>query len=345
MDAIWRKLWKRCSNAFQYSISFLGPQVEACFQCGQAVKHVAGAVSASDVSIGSQHGEQAYYPLDSEWLRSRLCGPCFRTIPWINGIRCPICGRNEQCDDCLRRKSTYFICNRSSVKYDDQMRDWLAVYKYRGNEDKAILLAHMLFPVYEKLTNDIGKALIASQQHFEKNNRHDKQKRKLSLLEQVQKLNFIRHKFTHLSQSIWDAVTYVPISRERELERGFNQAEQLARMLADQYNLPLVNLLGRTRHSDKMSLQSRQARISSAVHLFEARTAELNSFIKYIKHERKHNAAAVIQAKKTSVRLLVIDDIYTTGATANACAKALQTAEIDDPSVFMEIFFLTWARS
>lgn len=344
MDEIWRKLWKRCGSAFQYSISFLAPQTEACFQCGQAVKHIPGAVSASNVSIGSQHEEQACYSLDSEWLRSRLCGPCFRTIPWINGISCPICGRAERCDDCLRRKSTYFICNRSSVKYDDQMREWLAVYKYRGNEDKAVLLAHMLFPVYEKLTNDIGEALIASQQRFEKNNGHDKQKRKFSLIERVQRLTFFRPTLTHLSQSIWDAVTYVPISRERELERGFNQAEQLARMLADHYNLPLVNLLSRTRHSDKMSLQSRQARISSASRLFEARTAELSSFVKYIKHERKHVAAASA-SKKTSVRLLVIDDIYTTGATANACAKALQTAEIEDSSVFMEIFFLTWARS
>lgn len=73
-----------------------------------------------------------------------LCGTCRSAIPWITHPLCRICGRAETCEDCKRRTIRHFAACRCAVRYDDKMREWLARYKYRGNERLAPILAAML---------------------------------------------------------------------------------------------------------------------------------------------------------------------------------------------------------
>jgi competence protein ComFC len=92
-------------------------------------------------------------------ISNQLCEPCSLNIPWIQNVFCKICGRYEDCPDCKRREITNFIMNRSAVEYSDEMREWLARYKYRGDESLLPLLVEMLRVPYEVLKRELPKSV------------------------------------------------------------------------------------------------------------------------------------------------------------------------------------------
>jgi competence protein ComFC len=96
-----------------------------------------------------------------------------------------------------------------------------------------------------------------------------------------------------------DALTFVPADRGRRLERGHNPAERLAVELAAIWELPCLQLLERTRGG--------RQRGSSAT-------------------ERRSVRGAFRATDRAPRRVAVIDDVYTTGATAAAAATALRAA-------------------
>lgn len=98
-----------------------------------------------------------------------------------------------------------------------------------------------------------------------------------------------------------DVITYIPADPDRLLRRGHHPAERLARSLARRWGVELAPLL--VRHGGG----ERQAALTRAERLRNARDA----FI------------AVAAAPRT---VLLVDDVYTTGATAAAGASALRRA-------------------
>jgi ComF family protein len=109
-------------------------------------------------------------------------------------------------------------------------------------------------------------------------------------------------------------ITWVPLSRRRRRARGYDQAEVLARDVARRLGVPVRALLRRTRET------APQARRGSAAR----RTAMLGAF-------------AAVAAPPA--RVVLIDDVLTTGATAAGCAHALLG------SGAREVGVLTAARS
>jgi len=99
----------------------------------------------------------------------------------------------------------------------------------------------------------------------------------------------------------FDVIAFVPLHRRRFVERGFNQSEQIARIIADVTHIPVNKDLRRIRYTKKQS-QTRSAQ------------------------ERQKNIAGAFVLDEelyASKRVLLVDDVYTTGHTLKACAQLI----------------------
>lgn len=101
-----------------------------------------------------------------------------------------------------------------------------------------------------------------------------------------------------------DAVCYVPMRKRDSFARGYNQAKLLAHTVSGFIGVPVADALRKIK----------KARRQSALHY----------------SERQENVRGVYEAVKdpavTGRKVLLIDDILTTGATVSACAAALKAA-------------------
>lgn len=85
-----------------------------------------------------------------------LCISCKQQIHHIQQPFCQCCGRelagtsSERCGDCSSRKRTYFISNRSAVRYTPIMRDWIYTYKFHGREHLVDGLIELLVNTYNE---------------------------------------------------------------------------------------------------------------------------------------------------------------------------------------------------
>ena len=99
-----------------------------------------------------------------------------------------------------------------------------------------------------------------------------------------------------------DCVTCVPMHPKRRVRRGYNHAELLARELSARVEIPFVELLERVRDTPqqaKLEDDARRANVSGAFRALDAARGR---------------------------RVLLVDDVCTTGSTATACARALRAA-------------------
>jgi competence protein ComFC len=126
-----------------------------------------------------------------------------------------------------------------------------------------------------------------------------------------------------------DVITYVPSSRERTLERSFNQSERLAMLLSQRSNIPVMPLLIRAQHSDKQSTKNRKERLLIASTEFRFNLKTIDEWSRRFSSLQKNR----------SVHILIVDDVYTTGTTLHTCVQSL--LKHTDASCFG----LTWARS
>jgi predicted amidophosphoribosyltransferase len=98
-----------------------------------------------------------------------------------------------------------------------------------------------------------------------------------------------------------DVVTFVPPDPDRRLERGHHPPQQLAEQLAEHWELPVAAPLRRRRAAKRQRGLSRT--------------------------ERRRNVTGIFAADGPPPRSIVlVDDVFTSGATANAAASALRKA-------------------
>lgn len=100
----------------------------------------------------------------------------------------------------------------------------------------------------------------------------------------------------------YDTIIPVPISKKRQKTRGYNQSLLIAKEISQQTNLDLVNnCLIKTKNIIEQSKLNKEEREKNIQDVYKLKNKQL------------------IENKK----ILLIDDIYTTGSTVNECSKIL----------------------
>ncbi len=258
---------------------------------------------------------------------SWLCEPCAAGLRALPVVRCPRCGApgrwtpcgaggrtlravqsaargavcatpgvaaaggvrraGRPCPECSGRELA-FVTAAAAFTYEGPARALVAACKFRGLRSLAAEMANLAGPAF-------GDALPAGPAG---GSRHTAGGRPA----------------VAPSDPAATVVTWVPGHRGRSLERGFNQAELLARRLACAAGLPYAPLLRRVRHGARQSGLDRAARAFNVQGAFALR----------------EDANRVLMKLK---RVVVVDDVYTTGETLNHCAEVLAHADLE-PHVF-----------
>jgi ComF family protein len=105
-----------------------------------------------------------------------------------------------------------------------------------------------------------------------------------------------------------DAITSIPPDGDRSLRRGHQPARDLAAALGERWQLPVIEPLGRARAVERQRGLSRDER-------------------------RANVRGAFLASGRVPGHLVLVDDVYTTGATVHAAASALRAAGARDVHV------------
>lgn len=126
--------------------------------------------------------------------------------------------------------------------------------------------------------------------------------RALSLIPKfAARLEAVWHLNTNLKKAT--LITAIPLNPIRKRERGYNQAELLGRAVGHLIGVPYAETLQRLRHTESQTkMNTADDRIKNVEGVFDV--------------------IAGVDIKSQSV--IIVDDVITTGSTANACAAALK---------------------
>ncbi len=112
---------------------------------------------------------------------------------------------------------------------------------------------------------------------------------------------FLLERLNKYNLTNFDALIPVPVSKQRLKERGYDQCAQLAKALSVLSGIPVVHMLRKTMHTPRQSTLNKAERQNNPKKAFEA-----------------------IPTDNPPKTALLLDDIYTTGATTLACAAKLR---------------------
>ena len=117
------------------------------------------------------------------------------------------------------------------------------------------------------------------------------------------------------------ALVPVPLARKRLRQRGYNQSEVLGRALARQWRIPvLVDVLVRTRETPTQTALTPETRLANVRAAFAVANVQCSMI-------------------KDQWTLIIVDDVFTTGATLAEAARALEQAGATS------IYGVTFARA
>jgi competence protein ComFC len=123
----------------------------------------------------------------------------------------------------------------------------------------------------------------------------------------------IREALPELRKEKWDFIVPVPLHPDKKRQREFNQAERLATFLSAAASIPMdTTLLKRVAWTETQTKLSREKRAENMRNAFTMRK----------------------KRKLRGERIVLFDDVFTTGATTNACAEVLLAAGAGEVGVW-----------
>ncbi len=115
----------------------------------------------------------------------------------------------------------------------------------------------------------------------------------------------LKTKKTYSFLKKYDIILYVPMFKKHKLIRGYNQSELIARKISDTLGITLEkNNLAKVINTKKQSTLTKSEREKNVKNAFKLKNPE----------------------KIKDKKIILFDDIYTTGSTVNECSKVLKKA-------------------
>ena len=102
-------------------------------------------------------------------------------------------------------------------------------------------------------------------------------------------------------------ITFVPMYKKKEKCRGFNQAELIAKKVGEKTDRPAVKLLEKTKDNRSQVGLGPQERVENVKNIFKM---------------------IEVPPQSTWQNVLIVDDVYTTGATMGECIKTLKKSGV-----------------
>lgn len=221
-------------------------------------------------------------------------------------ITCFLCGRevkedkNGLCDKCAKEVEWN---NKFCLKCGSPCKTMTDYCLHCQSHKKTFKIARAPFIYSEKIATAI--------QEYKYNNKRYLSKSFAKIMKNV------FDKMTKEGIKI-DLITYVPLFKDKQKKRGFNQSELIARELSKLTTIPLS-------HNNLLRVKNTQTQTNLT---YKERQKNLdNAFIIKDKSEFKDKT------------ILLIDDVLTTGSTADHCSIALKKAKAKD------VYVLTFAST
>lgn len=210
---------------------------------------------------------------------------CFLDLIYCGNEKCIICGETSETNStlCIKCIKNIKLCNKKTLINENGYKFYCYSSLYYGGSAKRLIL-DLKYKSGFLAGKELSKYL----------------------------LNTIK-----IYNMEFDIVTYVPSSKDKLKERGYNQSKYLAKLVSENTNKKLLKTLEKTKITkDQIGLN---------------------------KHERwKNLKASFVYTGSNNIlgkKILLVDDVFTTGATAFYCGKELIESGAKD------VLILTVAKS
>lgn len=216
-------------------------------------------------------------------------------IDWIYPRRCPVCDRvvkigSRICGDCIRK--LYPVGENYCVKCGKELGNNEREYCEDCNTKTHEFIKGRGLYIYK---GDIKKSIYSLKYH-KRREYADFYGKEIS-----EKLG------EYILKVAPDALIPVPISRERMKKRGYNQAECIAKVIAKNLEIPMIN--------------------DYVIRIKDTTPQKELDIL-----ERQNNLKKAFKIRRNDVKLdkvMIVDDIYTTGSTIDAVARALKKGGVN----------------
>jgi predicted amidophosphoribosyltransferase len=237
-----------------------------------------------------------------------LCDKCVREIKWHTGATCAVCGKSLAphrtggiCGEC-RELGRSFDVGMSCCEYTGRARDLVRVMKYGNAAWIASKLAEVMYDRWRQLASGRGAAGGGRAAWLPASGGGAAGSR-------------------YADGVLPSIVAPVPMTAAKRRLRGYDQAEVLARRLACLIGAPFTDdLLRRKRNTAVMSDLSAHDRRANMIDAFEAG--------QYFREQAGEDGDGV------PADVMLVDDVFTTGSTADACAVTLKRAGVREVTLF-----------